>query len=104
MFFGTLILTQADHFDKAIAFAKWPILKMVSFLEYLVFFRAVFLHRATLMCLKNGFLHFFFGILILDPTRPFLQGYSLCNCKMADFMSFLEYLAFFLAVFCTELL
>ena len=35
------VLTQTDHFGKAIAFAKWPIFKMVSFLEYLVFFRAV---------------------------------------------------------------
>ena len=30
------------------AFALWPIFKMVSFLEYLVFFGAVFLHRKTL--------------------------------------------------------
>ena len=41
-------LTQTDHFAKAIAFAwaiafaRWPIFKMVSFLEYLVFFRALF--------------------------------------------------------------
>ena len=30
------------NFAKAIAFARWPILKMVSFLEHLVFFGAVF--------------------------------------------------------------
>ena len=35
-------LTQAEHFAKAIAFARWPIFKIVSFLEYLVFFGAVF--------------------------------------------------------------
>ena len=35
-------LTQTDHFGKAIAFAKWLIFKKVSFLEYLVFFGAVF--------------------------------------------------------------
>ena len=41
-FFEFEFLTQTGHFDKAIAFAKGPIFKMVSFLEYLVFFRAVF--------------------------------------------------------------
>ena len=35
-------LTQTDHFAKAIAFARWPIFKIVSFLEYLVFSQAVF--------------------------------------------------------------
>ena len=41
-------LTQTDSFTKAIAFAwaiafaRWPILKMVLFLEYLVFLGAVF--------------------------------------------------------------
>ena len=34
-----------------IAFARWAIFKIVSFLEYLVFFRAVFLHRTTLIIL-----------------------------------------------------
>ena len=33
-------LTQTEHFAKALA--RWPILKVVSFLECLVFFRAVF--------------------------------------------------------------
>ena len=42
------ILTYTDHFAKAIAFplalafGRWPIFKIVSFLEYLVFFGAVF--------------------------------------------------------------
>ena len=42
------ILAQIKYFVKAIAhakaidFARWPILNMVSVLEYLVFFRAVF--------------------------------------------------------------
>ena len=53
-FWHVKFLTQTDHFAKAIAFACarplaiWPIFK-ISFLEYLVFFRAVFLHRTTLM-------------------------------------------------------
>ena len=39
-FWHFLFLTQTEHFAKAIA--RWPILKVVSFLECLVFFRAVF--------------------------------------------------------------
>ena len=47
-FYKFYFLTQTDHFAKAIvfawaiAFARWPIFKIVSFLEYLVFFAAVF--------------------------------------------------------------
>ena len=48
--FEFYFLTQIDHFGKAIAFAKWRKLKMVSFLEYLVVFGAAFLHKTTLMC------------------------------------------------------
>ena len=42
------IVAQIEYFAKAIGHAKaldftrWPIFNMVSFLEYLVFFRAVF--------------------------------------------------------------
>ena len=36
------LLAQIKYFAKAIDFARWPIFKIVSFLEYLVFFRAVF--------------------------------------------------------------
>ena len=35
-------LAKAIAHAKAIAFAKWPIFKMLSFLEYLVFLGAVF--------------------------------------------------------------
>ena len=38
-------LPQTDHFAKAVAFASWAIsaiFKMLSFLEYYVFFGAVF--------------------------------------------------------------
>ena len=54
MFFGILIfdpkpgffmgysLTQSHDFAWAIAFARWPIFKILLFLQYLVFFRAVF--------------------------------------------------------------
>ena len=52
-------LTQAEDFASAMAFSWWPIFKMVSFLEYLVFFAAVFLHRTTVSDLWNGFWHVF---------------------------------------------
>ena len=48
MLLASLILTQTDHFANAItflwaiAFGRWPIFKVFSFLEYWVFFRAVF--------------------------------------------------------------
>ena len=75
-------MTQTEHFGKPIAFAKWLTFKMVSFLEYLVFFRAVFCAQ-LLQCASRIDFCMFFGILIFDPNRPFWQGYSLC--KMADF-------------------
>ena len=43
-----LIFNQTDHFAKTIgfawakAFARWPLFKIVLFLQYLVFFRAFF--------------------------------------------------------------
>ena len=40
-----------------IAFAWFQIFKIASFLEYLVFSQAVFLHRTTLIWLKNRFSH-----------------------------------------------
>ena len=48
MLLAFLIFNQTDHFDKtigfawALPFARWPIFKIVSFLQYLVFFRVVF--------------------------------------------------------------
>ena len=75
---------------------------MVSFLEYLVFFRAVFCNEQLEMICRND-CDMFFGILIFDPKCEFCMGYSLC--MMADIfkmVSFLEYLVFFRAVFCTE--
>ena len=56
--FQTCLISEIfDHFVKAIgfawaiAFARWPIFKLVSFLKYLVFFRAAFLHRTILIFL-----------------------------------------------------
>ena len=57
---------------------------MVSFLEYLVFFRAVFCTQ-LLKCGSRIDFCMFFGILIFDPNRTFWQGYSLW--KLADFQN-----------------
>ena len=57
---------------------------MVSFLEYLVFFEAVFcLEQLEMIC--NMDFDKFFGILIFDPKRWFCEGYSLC--VMGDFQN-----------------
>ena len=94
-------MTQTDHFAWAIAFAKWPIFKIVSFLEYLVFFRAIFC-KETLYCSCRMVFRMFFAFLIFDPNWPFCIGYSLC--KMADFENCLISRIFgvFLSRFCTE--
>ena len=83
-FLELLFLTQTSHFGKVIGFGKWLIFKMVSFLEYLVFFRAVFCTQ-LLKCGSRIDFCMFFGILIFDPNRPFWLGYSLC--KIADFQN-----------------
>ena len=57
---------------------------MLSFLEYLVFFRAVFCTEQLSMICRMDF-DMFFGILIFDPKWGFCKGYSLC--MMADFQN-----------------
>ena len=74
-FFGrlVLILSQSDHFAKAvtfeylIGFVRLLIFKIVSFLDYLVFFSRSFLHKATVMWLWNHF-PMFLTIVIFDPN------------------------------------
>ena len=55
-------LTQTEYFAWAIAFALWPFLGIfitVSFMEYQLFFGAVFLHRTAVMCQQSRFSHVF---------------------------------------------
>ena len=65
-FYKFYFLTQTDHFAKAIvfawaiAFARWPIFKNVSFLEYLVFFPAVFFPHNNSSVLINMFFACFY--------------------------------------------
>ena len=74
-------MTQSEDFAKAIAFAWWPIFKMLSFLEYWLFFRAFFAQNNSKWFVEWIF-DMFFGILIFDPKWGFCKGYSLC--MMAD--------------------
>ena len=57
---------------------------MVSFLEYLGFFGAVFFTEQLEMVSRMDF-NMFFGIVIFDPKSGFCMGYSLC--MMADFQN-----------------
>ena len=63
---------------------EWPNFKMLSFLEYFVFFRAVFCTEQLYMICRMDF-DMFFGILIFDQKWGFCKGYSLC--MMADFQN-----------------
>ena len=95
-------MTQTDHFAWDIAFAKWPTFKIVSFLKYLMFFRAVFCTK-ELYCSSRMVFSMFLAFLTFETNWPFCMGYSLC--KMADFKTSLIsriFRVFFLAVFCTD--
>ena len=96
-------MNQVDHLAKAIGFAwaitfaRLPIFKIVSFLEYLVFFRTVFCTE-QIYCSCTMVFGMFLAFLIFDPNWPFCKGYSLCMgyslCKMADFQNRLISLIF----------
>ena len=98
-------MTQNEHFAKPIALPKWPIFKIVLFLEYLVFFGAVFCTE-LLYCARRIDFCMFFGILmsILTQNEHFAKPIALPKWPIFKIVLFLEYLVFFGAVFCTELL
>ena len=74
---------------------------MVSFLEYLVFFEAVFFTEQLGMICRMDF-DKCFGILIFDPEWGFCKGYNLCMMAIFKMVSYLEYLVFFEVGFCLE--
>ena len=99
-------MTQSDDFAKAIyrlCLLGCPIFKIISFLQYLVFFQAVFCTEQLEITFTIDF-DMFFGILIIDPKWRFCKGYRLCILGWPIFkiVSFLQYLVFFEAVFCTK--
>ena len=68
-------LTQSKDFAKATAFTRWPILKMVSFLEYLVFFERIFAQNNSkrfVECILTRFLQFEF----LTESEDFAKAVS----------------------------
>jgi len=108
-------LAEIEYFAKAIAhakaidFARWPIFNIVSFLEYLVFFREVFPQNYSNEN-RESILTYFREFKILAQNEYFAK--AIAHAKAIDFarwpifniFSFLEYLVFFQAVFCRQLL
>ena len=79
-------MTQSEDFAWAIAFARWAIFKMVSFLEHLDFCKAVFCtEQHEVIC--RMYFNMFFGILNFDPKLVFF-GAVFCaeqlemNCRI----------------------
>ena len=73
-------LSQNDHFAKPIALPLGPILaifKNMSFLEYEVFFVAVFSTKQLWPVSRDVF-GMLFAILIFEPNWPFCKAYSFC--------------------------
>ena len=92
-------MTQNEHLAKPIALPKWPIFKILLFLEYLVFFGAVFCTQ-LLYCARRIDFCMLFGILIFEHLA---KPIALPKWPILKIVLFLEYLVFFGAVFCTEL-
>ena len=68
-------MTQNEDFAKSIAFGWWPIFKMISFLEDLVFFERFFAQNNCKWFVEQ-ILTCFFGILIFDPKWGFYKAYA----------------------------
>ena len=62
-------MSKSKDFAWAIAFAGWPIFKMFSFLQYLVFFGAVFCTDQFLMICRMDFDMFFLNFNFLAKVR-----------------------------------
>ena len=78
--------------------------KKLSFLEYWVFFGAVF-SREQVSCVRTMIFSSFLAFLIFDPNWPFCKGYSFCIvANLGDFQNipiFQILGVFFIAVSCT---
>ena len=107
-------MTQTEHFARAIAFAsviafaRWPIFKIVSFREHLVFFQAVFCTQQLQCSCRMGFgiilafLIFGSKLTIFPKATAFAWAIAFGRWQIFKIVSFLEFLVFFQAVFCTE--
>ena len=99
-----LFFNQSEHFAKAlafawaIAFARWPISKIVSFFEYLVFFECFFPQNNT-----NVVSVWFFALFLhFAKATAFAWAMAFISWPIFKTVSFFEYLVLFGAVFCTE--
>ena len=92
-------MTQRDDFAKPIAFAWWPIFKMVSFL--LVFFERFFAHNNSKWFVE-WILTYFLEFKFLTQSDDFAKAIAFAWWTIFKMVSFLEYLMFFGAVFCTQ--
>ena len=78
LFLAILIFDfETDHLTKSIAFARWPIFKIVSFPRIIgVFLQRIFAQNNSNV-LVESFLACFWPTLIFDPNWPFCKVYSL---------------------------
>ena len=83
--------TQTDHFAKCIAFARWPIFKMVSLLQYLVFFA-----QKNSNVLVESFFKLFWPFEVLTQTDHFAKSIAFARWPIFKIVSFRQYLVFFL--------
>ena len=90
MFLAFLIFDPNWPFCKGYSLKRCPIFKIVLFLEYLVFFRAVFCTE-QLQCYCRMVFRMLLRYLNFDPNWPFCKGYTLCMgyslSEMADFQN-----------------
>ena len=102
VFLNFEFLTQTDYFAKAIAFAWWPIFKIVSFLEYLVSLSSGLLQKTTLTWLKNLLSHVFLNVNFWPKLTIFQRLLPPAWLPIFKIVSFLEDLVFSQSFFCTE--
>ena len=95
-------MTQSKDFAWAIAFAWWPIFKMASFLEYFVFFGAVFCTEQLEIIFRKDFDMVSLNFNFLTQSEDFASAIAFAWWPIFKMVSFLEYFVFFGAGFCTE--
>ena len=94
-------------FAWAIAFARWLLFKMFSFLEYFVFFDRFFAHNNSnvlVECFFARFLLFYFLTKTEHFSKAIAFAWAIAFSRWLIFkiVSFLEYLVLFRPIFCTE--
>ena len=110
MLLAFLIFNQTDHFAKTIgfawakAFARWPIFKIVSFLQYLVFFEWFFPQNDSNLTVElffPCFWHFYIFTLTDHFTRTIAFAWAIAFARWPIFkiVPLFQYLVFFRSFF-----